>query len=165
MQRASAFLSRCLRRSLFLSAFLLAAGCGSKGTVSGKVTYKDKAVPGGKVQFKTEKGKSYLGTIKEDGSYTVEKVPAGPVTITVEPNEPPKLGTTPGFRGPPKDRMNFGPPKDAPIPEEARKAFDPRGQSGQKFIKDFPAKYKDPEKSGLTYTVTGGDQTHDIPLK
>ena len=34
-----------------------------------------------------------------------------------------------------------------------------------KSAKKIPGMYADPESSGLTYTVTGGNQTHDIVLK
>jgi hypothetical protein len=40
----------------------------------------------------------------------------------------------------------------------------PQLPSKEQYV-PIPASYKDPEKSGLTYTVTGGTQTHDIELK
>lgn len=171
MQLASTVVVRSLRRSLLLPLFLLALGCGSKGTVTGKVTFKDAAVPGGQVRFLTANGKSYVGEIQEDGSYTVEGVPTGPAKVSVKPNEPvptPGGGGGPGrppFGGPPRDRkIQFGPPAGSNVPEEAKKGFNPN-KPGQKFVKNFPANYKDPEKSGLTYTVEKGEQSYNIPLK
>jgi hypothetical protein len=169
MPIAPSTLGRYLRRSLFLPLFLLALGCGSKGTITGKVTFKGAAVPGGQVRFLAQNGKSYSGDINEDGTYTVKNVPTGPAKVSVVPNEPPATpgGGRPGppFGGPPKDRkIQFGPPKDANVPEEVKKGFDPT-KTGQKFVKGFPAKYKDPEKSELTHSVTSGEQTYDIPLK
>lgn len=151
-----------------MSTFLLTVGCGGKGaTVSGKVTFKDKPLPGGQVKFLTEKGKVYAGNINEDGSYTVAKVPAGPVKISVLPKESPKIGgggpQGMPFGGPPKDMV--GPPKDVGIPADARKGFENLTKPDPNVVKNFPDKYKDAEKSELTYTVTDGDQTHDLPLK
>jgi len=151
-----------------VSAFLLAAGCGGKGgTVSGKVTFKDKPLAGGQVSFLTEKGKLYSGNINEDGTYTIAKVPPGPVKISVLPKEPPKIGAGgpggPFGGGPPRDKM--GPPPTAGIPDEARRGFDTLKKPDPNIVKNFPAKYKDAEKSELTYTVTGGDQTKNLDLK
>lgn len=167
MQIASSVVSRCLRRSLLLPVFLLVLGCGSKGTVTGKVTFKDAALPGGQVHFLAENGKSYAGDINEDGTYTVKNVPTGPKKVSVHPTEPPRIplgGGRPGMPGGGLPKIQFGPPPGSNVPEEAKKGFNPI-KPGQKYVKDFPTKYKDPEKSELTYTVTSGEQTYDIPLK
>lgn len=75
--------------ALVLSSLLaLAAGCGSRtGTVSGKVTYQKKPVTAGMVQFFPEgKGGDFSASIKEDGSYTISKLPPGPTKIVVFSN-------------------------------------------------------------------------------
>jgi hypothetical protein len=90
-----------------------------------------------------------------DGKYSADKVPTGPAKIAVtsfivDPAVDPKLG------------RRVAPPKDAPIPPEVRKSFEGGGE-GKKGIK-IPVEYGDPAKSGLTYTVESGQQTHDIKL-
>jgi hypothetical protein len=166
----SAAAGRSLRRGLVVSVFLLAIGCG-KGTISGKVTYKDKPLTGGKVVFTTEKGKAVEGPIDDDGNYTVKGVPTGTARVTVLPNEAPKLAPgggppgRPGAGGPPKDRM-LGPPKDTPMPDDVRKKFESFNKPGgsDPALKDFPAKYKTPDESGLTLDVKSGEQEYNIPL-
>jgi hypothetical protein len=143
-----------LRAGLVLAAVLLAVGCGgSKGSVSGKVTYKNKPLTKGGVSFIDEKGHVYRSEIGSDGSYSVSKIPPGPAKITV---------ITPGaFRMP---KTAGGPPKGV----DAAGSTGTGSGSGMGAGADtgsLPEKYKDPDTSGLTYTVTTGDQKHDIDLK
>jgi hypothetical protein len=83
---------RNMRKGLtlaLLAGLVAAAGCGkSTGTVSGKVYYKDQPLNSGTVTFLTDK-EAFRGFIKEDGSYSVSKVPVGDVTITVTVNPQP----------------------------------------------------------------------------
>jgi hypothetical protein len=132
---------------------LLLAGCSSTGTVSGTVSYKGKPVPAGSVLFVPAHGPAVTAVI-DDGKYTAEKVAAGPAKIAV---------TSFSLEAPAGFVQHMQPPKDAPIPPEARKALE-AGAQIKKGIK-VPEDYADPDKSGLTYTVTGGAQTHDIDLK
>jgi hypothetical protein len=81
------------------------AGCGSsKGTVSGKVYYKDAPLKGGTVTVVGADKQSYLAEIQEDGNYSVEKIPVGEVSITVE---------TTSLRPPNPNMMRNKPPADA----------------------------------------------------
>jgi hypothetical protein len=78
-----------------LLVVFLAAGCDSKsGTVSGKVTYKGEAVPGGFVDIipetGPEKGTVFSSTIGENGEYRVTGVPVGPAQVLIRhPGGPP----------------------------------------------------------------------------
>src|SRR5262245_33992763 len=73
-----------LRPLAILSLVLLLGvlGCSRSGTVTGKVTFGGQTVPVGTITFHPEKGKAVAVEIVE-GEYTAEKVPAGPVTVTV----------------------------------------------------------------------------------
>jgi hypothetical protein len=72
-----------------LAGLLAAAGCGKPtGNISGKVYYKDQPLNSGTVAFVTDQD-AYRGFIKEDGSYSISKVPVGDVTITVTVNPQP----------------------------------------------------------------------------
>jgi hypothetical protein len=154
-----------LRRSLLLVLFLMGAGCAAKGTVSGKVTYQGKPLPGGMVTFVTEQGGHAVSSdIGSDGSYTIEKIPPGPVKIGVRSNDSPDAPKSFGANPPPGKGIKMGPPEGAQLPEGVGKGvFDPFGKSGPKV--KIPPQYNDPATSTLTYTVTSGSQTHEIELK
>jgi hypothetical protein len=83
---------RQLGYSLFLAlAPFLLSGCGaSKGTVTGEVKYKDKAVPNGKVTFYTEDGKNAKDSPIIEGRYTISDFPPGPAVITIQTFPPGK---------------------------------------------------------------------------
>ena len=127
-----------------LLLILAGTGCGPHlGHVSGKVLYKNQPLSSGTVLFVGPDGTTRgFSAIAADGTYRIEKVPVGPVKIAVvsEPRVPPGLANA---RGP-------GPQP----PDQMRNDYIP-----------IPARYKDPEHSGLRYTVEGGKQTQDILLQ
>lgn len=141
-------------RLVVLFALLWAAGCGpAKGTVTGKISYKNETLGGGRVTFITPDGNwAEPSAIGEDGTYTITGAPLGPVKITVETKSVQALAgkATPGKGG-------MVPPKDTPRP-----AHLPQG--GGKYV-PIPDEYADLEKTPLTYEITKGSQTHDIELK
>jgi hypothetical protein len=123
---------------------LAGTGCGPRvGHVSGKVLYNDKPLPSGTVLFVGQDGsRRGFSPIAADGTYRFENVPVGAVRIAVvsEPRVPPGLMRASGP----------GPQPSAPT----RNDYVP-----------IPARYEDPEHSGLTFTVEGGRQTRDILLE
>jgi hypothetical protein len=135
---------------------LATTGCGGNGSVSGKVSYKGEPLGGGSVLFVSTEGRGSASTeIGLDGKYSLNKVPAGPVKIAVETaSTKPAKAPPGGMPTPPPGAM----PKD--VPSMYNQASQPKGN----YIW-IPENYADPEKSGLTYTVTGGPQTHEIDLK
>ena len=112
---------------------------GPKGTVSGKVTVNGKPITFGAIAFYKE-GAAFNGPIRE-GSYSVTGVPAGDVKVTI--NSLP----TPAEGGP-----------STGVPGEEKVSF-PKGP----FVA-VPARFADPAKTPLTYSVVEGDQekTFDI---
>jgi hypothetical protein len=71
-----------------VGALALLAGCGSKGTLSGKVTYQSKALPTGtRIVFLHEAtDRSFSTEVKgEDGSYVMDGLPVGKFLIGVQP--------------------------------------------------------------------------------
>src|SRR5262249_10300637 len=92
-------------------------------------------------------------TINEDGTYSLPKVPAGPVKICVDTKS-----VNPNVaRG-----KTYSPPPGMKAPE----GFN-TGESAEKLAKRFtalPAKYADPNSTTLTYTVTRGSQEFDIKM-
>lgn len=119
---------------------LVSSGCGGKtGSVSGKVLYEGKPLPGGYVNFMSEGATSVVKTseIKADGSYSVSGLPVGPAKITVQGLSQRRLADLPGQGG---------------------------GKTEQKEV-FVPPQYGNSETSGLQYDVKSGSQPHDIELK
>src|SRR5438046_9475705 len=65
------------------------AGCGGEtltGSVSGKVSFQGQPIPMGYIQF--FKGDTLVGNASvRDGNYRIERVPVGPVDVTVTSTE------------------------------------------------------------------------------
>jgi hypothetical protein len=150
--------------ALVLSSFLVAAGCSRTGKVSGKVTYKGQTLKAGTVQFFPEgKGGDYSSPIKEDGSYSISKIPPGPAKIAVVSSTTnPLAGMPPMARGPGAKGM-----KQAE--EQMKKSKEGGGTGASPFEAkqgvSVPAMYGDPEKSGLKVDVTSGSQPFDIKIE
>jgi hypothetical protein len=137
---------------LALVLSLSVAGCGAgKGSVSGKVYYKDAPLKGGTVTFLAPDKQSYLAEIQEDGSYLIDKLPNGEVKIIVE---------TESLKPPSANVLKNKPPADATgaykPPDYAARA--------KRFV-PIPERYSDPDQSGLKYTVTRGKQNFDIKME
>ncbi len=149
---------------------LLAAGCGSsQGTVSGKVSFRGQPLRGGTVSIIPQAGGAMTGEIKEDGSYTIAKVPTGPAKVAVETASiRPSAGRAGQARGPAGyyAKMPKEPPSDAPSGADPTQFLPGAQKSGDaKRYVPIPEQFGDAEKSGLSLTVTGGKQPFDIDLK
>ena len=151
--------TRLVAASLVAGLLAIASGCGGTGEVSGKITYKNKAVVHGFVGFVGPDGTSRSARINPDGTYTVKDVRAGEAKITVVSENP--SAVVPGGRG--RDDADY--PKDAPkrdvVRDEKPEAVDPE------VIKKWfpiPADYGDVTKTKLRFKVKAGSNTHDIQL-
>jgi hypothetical protein len=119
----------------WLALALLASGCGPRyGNISGKVTYKGAPVAGGTITFYDSVNQNRSTDIKPDGTYTIPRVASGQARVTVA----------------------------APMDIK----FGGKAISGDANVKpmNLPAKYSDPEKSGLTYDVTAGENQKNFEL-
>jgi hypothetical protein len=142
MRQGSRFARRLLCCFVLSLLFATASGCGQKtGTVSGKVTYQGKALPGGNVNFLSESSGAVFKTskIESDGSYSVSGIPVGPAKITVQGVSTRRMATLPGQGG----EASNSDPKEVIVPPQ----------------------YGNAEQSGLKYDVKPGSQTHPIDLK
>ena len=138
--------AKALRTLSCLLAMTL-AGCGaSTGSVTGKVTLNGETVTGGTVTFIGSDQKVVTAPISAEGEYTIPKISQGTAKIGVAP-----LPTMPkGMDMMDPSKMGGGAEKpSAPSPKPM----------------PIPKRYQDPEKSGLTYTVTKGSQEYDIKLE
>jgi hypothetical protein len=152
---------RALVGFVLSASFLTLAGCGNSNSVSGKITIGDKVVRGGNVTFFKADGSGGSGTsrIEQDGSYTIEKLPAGDYKIAVEtksmkPNDK-AAAHVPAL------------PKDASpeAVEEYKKRFPSNLEEKRKLYVPIPDLYGDPKTSGLTFTIAAGKNDHNIELK
>lgn len=149
---------------------LFVVGCGSKGTVSGKVLYQGKPLHAGVVTFfPSSGGGSFTGRIQADGSYRVEKVTPGQAKIAIVPPTPVAAASGRG-RMPPgmAEAVKSGKIK---LSDEARAKMMPGQKKAVESLSSstepeaIPQQYSDAAKSGLECRVNGGYQTHDIELK
>ena len=142
--------------AFFLGAALIAVvGCGSKGTISGKVTYKGKSLASGSVSVIASDNIQYVSAIAPDGTYSIANVPTGPARFTVTSPNPGDTLQANLKRGPSRgvgdlDSQPAPPPQPAPGP-------------GGWF--SIPDKYGDPDQSGLTGTVGSPKTNIDLELQ
>ncbi|MBX9581073.1 MAG: hypothetical protein K2X87_12260 [Gemmataceae bacterium] len=157
--RAAAFL-------LFAAVAAATAGCGdyARSRVHGKVTAGGKPVAVGSVIFLGRDNMTYLADLKPDGTYEVAGVPRGTVRVSIQqppprptprPNPPAGWGGDKGKLADPVDDKAKASRLEAVPPPPAPKAAGPA----------IPAKYADPNASGLTFELTEPDQEWSVDLK
>jgi hypothetical protein len=148
MTRRLDYRGNWLLGSSLLLLTVACAGCGrGTGTVSGTVKFNEKPLPGGTIVFHPHDGSAVRGAIETDGSFSVADVPAGPVKIAVVTLAAPRnLGNPDGF-----------------VFKDAKASDKDRSGVAKQYV-TIPERYRDPEKSGLEYTVKTGSQTKDIDL-
>src|SRR5262245_27934228 len=150
--------------ALALALALLGAalpGCARTGSLSGKVSYKGKTLAYGAVTVIGSDGIPVTGNIGLDGTYEIPALPTGPAKVGVVSPDPvveaEKLAKwqRKGGGRPTKVDKRKGKKEDTPPlanPPDRSKWF------------AIPDRYGVPESSGLTLTVKGGPNTHDIDL-
>ena len=146
----------------------LLSGCTrSPATITGKVTYNSLPLKGGSVTFVSSEGRaSNSAQIGEDGSYTLS-IAAGKFKVTVDTSslKPPSnaMKGASGNKGVPFKPLDA----NTPIPEgytPSNPAEAAIAKNAKRYV-PIPDKYADPEKSELTFEVTGGDQVINLELK
>lgn len=128
-------------RSMALAAMMAVAlaGCSDKTvkkvSFKGNVTLKGQPVPAGILRFVGPGGSYSAASIQPDGTYIVTDVVPGEIKVGVM-ESPSGSGSSSGEKG-------------APAPKAV----------------SIPAKFREPESSGLKYTVTPETKQLDIELK
>lgn len=141
---------------------IFALGCSGGGknpnapaSVSGEVTYKGQKLGGGTITLYFEKTETTL-TITSDGTFTGSDLPSGEVLVSIETDSVKGQGTTSaaGERGGAGQKRTFSP---AP-PDVAG------GAASQATYVKIPDKYKNKNKSGLTWDLKPGRNTKVFEL-
>jgi hypothetical protein len=122
-----------------LALVVLLAGCSGRGNVSGTVKYDGQPLAGGTITFYDARNSTASSAIDKDGKYSVSGLATGPVKVSlaVPVAVPFMASSVPGAKA---DR----PAIKAPA---------------------LPAKYLDPQASGLGFELSRGNQTKDFDLK
>jgi hypothetical protein len=154
-----------------LAACIVLNGCGGVkfASVSGKVTYKGKALPDGKVTFWPAQagGNPATAQIQPDGTYTAS-VAVGECAVTVETESVagrPQTGIPGGIPTKGNKSRPGGPPPEvmAQIKESMQAGNAPAEAHKGDYVK-IDLKYSRPTTSGIQTTIQSGEQTYDIPL-
>jgi hypothetical protein len=124
-----------------IALLTLVVGCAGRGDISGKVTYKGKALVFGTVQMEAADKTFKQANIEPDGSFSIPGVPVGEAHVAVSSANPQSSDFVPLHAGP-------------RLKAKAVTGWFP-----------IPGEYADLTKSPLTYTVKRGPNTYDIELK
>jgi hypothetical protein len=126
--------------ALAAAVLIAAPGCGDKGvkkvTVSGTVSYKGQKLQSGILKFVGPEGAYSAAAIQPDGTFVITDVVPGEVKVGVM--------EAPGGSGSSSGEKGSG-PKAAPV--------------------SLPEKFREPDTSGVKYTITAETTELHIELK
>jgi hypothetical protein len=136
----------------------VALGCADKprSRVHGKVTYQDKPLARAVLTFFGSDNMTYITESRADGTYEIAGVPRGAV----------KLSLTVAVREPKSGRPDPVPGKSnerAVAEDRAKGARPPPAEAQPSGL--LPAKFANPDSSGLSFELTAPDQEYNVDLK
>jgi hypothetical protein len=126
----------------------LGTGCAGKSrattTVSGQVTYRGAPVTVGVIYFHGPDDQVAMGTIAVDGTFTATDVPVGAVRVSLQVRDPGVYGQQLG-----------------------KGAANPPGKTGTDPVRvtSVPAKFADPQTSGVRYVIEPGMTNLEVKLE
>jgi hypothetical protein len=147
------------RISCFLfGVVLLIAGCGDtpRSKIHGTIKYQGKPLTNATLTFFAKDNSTHMAILNPDGTYTVDRVPRGPIKVSIQSDVPrpaSKGQFAKGFGEMPAETKD-GKRDPAPGPAEPKATWP-----------IVPANYNDPEKSGLSFELKEPDQEWSVELK
>jgi hypothetical protein len=167
---------RAATLGLIAISFVVLLGCARPvGSITGKVTYKNKPLKGGFVTFTSTDGQpGKPAEIDEDGTYTIPSITAGNYKVCVDTDFLRPKSVPPGGAGkavgkvedPAAKKMEgFARPEGYQGSSPADQAIQTHNTKYAPRFVAIPAHYKSADTTDLTYTVVGGPQTYNIDLK
>lgn len=155
----------------FVAAALFAAvvsltGCGDapRSQVRGRITLNGQPLTNCVVMFFGQDKQVYRADLRADGTYTVDGVPRGPIRVAIQQEAPrpaprPMSGAGVGGKAASaeiaKDDQKGASRMPEPEPEPKLKSFGP----------PLPAKYAQPDTSGLAFELNEPSQEWSVDLK
>jgi hypothetical protein len=155
-----------VRRLLFgtaLAVLVAVAGCERpRSRVHGAVKYQDKPLAGAVVTFFGPDNMTYTTDTRADGTYEIAGLPRGPIRVSVQVPPPrPRPRPDPDLRkGGDAFARAQAKADDAKLARPSEPAPGPSRSAG-----GFPARYGDPNTSGLAFDLKEADQDYSLDLK
>jgi hypothetical protein len=146
--------AKCIGFALLALLLLSVNGCGpSRGNVTGKVSYQGRPLAWGTVVLIASDQMAYHGAIHQDGTYTIRNVPTGMARVGIASADPYPA------REPSKAAQEE---LEARLRKAGREILE-RPARGTWFA--IPAKYGDPQTSGVTTQIATGTATLNFDLE
>jgi hypothetical protein len=146
-----------------LLALAAALGCDApRSRVHGTVTHRGRLLAGAVVTFFGPDQRTYTADTGPDGSYAVSGVPRGAVRVSVQVPPPPvkpRPDPAPGKAGGNELARAEDAAKAARLPPAPTPTATSPPAGG------LPARYADPNSSGLSFELKDADQEYAIDLK
>jgi hypothetical protein len=152
-----------------LCLLLLSSGCSApKSRVYGTISYQGKPLAGATIVLICPDNSTAQARVRSDGSYEMASVSRGEVKVAIQADKP---------RPPPRPRpdrsaiavkdKNTNAKSMAANDDQAKGAVVGPRQPPEHAFASFPAKYGDPNTSGLTFELKEADQEYspDLPQK
>jgi len=128
------------------------------GVITGKVIYQGQPLPGGAIHFFVGDGPPFAFAIRADGTFVAE-VPVGPATVAVETESAKYKGSREEMM---KKWRKIAGPEYVHMKQEKLPFGSPSSPSI--VYKEIPARFSDPNQSGLTHDVIPGAQKRNFEL-
>jgi hypothetical protein len=138
-----------------LCLLLLSSGCSApKSRVYGTISYQGKPLTGATIVLICPDNSTSQARVRSDGSYEIASVSRGEVKVAIQADKP---------RPPPRPRPDRS--AMAAKDDQAKGAVVGARQPPEYAFASFPAKYGDPNTSGLSFELTDSDQDYSVDLK
>jgi hypothetical protein len=146
---------------------LVATGCSApKSRVHGTVLYQGKPVAGGSIVLICPDNSTSPARIAEDGSYVIAAASRGHILVAIQAGRPrPSPRAQPNAKAAALKDRNSSAKGAAKTEDEAKMAALGTPRSTDTNPTGVPARYGDPNQSGLSFELVDSDQEYNVDLK